>query len=292
MTGFAKCGTTSLHKALLDMEDIYLSEKKESHFFRWYDTVENPMERLIEQYFYYIQEGQFVGMVEPSFDIMAEQVYDFFGSQVKIIFLVRNPIDAEFSYFKMISRSGGAMSLYDAYEQSGGVCKPDTFEAFFNQYSAKMVIDKYKYIDSIRVFLKHYPKEQIKIITFEEMIQNPRTVLNDLLKFIGSSCKYMQDDLPRENEGNYVMATVDGLKIAEKWGNTAWAYHNINGVSDKRRREIVHELPNIQKQYNLAEKIYDLKIPLETRKKMELYYNDSVRELEQLMNRDLSKIWF
>lgn len=32
VAGFAKCGTTSLYKALLNIDDIYLSEKKESHF--------------------------------------------------------------------------------------------------------------------------------------------------------------------------------------------------------------------------------------------------------------------
>ncbi len=292
VAGFAKCGTTSLYKALLNIDDIYLSEKKESHFFRWFDKVADPMERLIEQYFYHIQAGQIVGMIEPSFDVEAEQIAHFFGSQVKILFLVRNPVDAEFSYFKMISRSGGARLLSDAYKQSGGVYGENTFERFCEQYRLQKVIDKYKYVDSIECFLKYYPAGQIKIAVFEEMVRNPQKVINDILQFIGSSCEYTQDALPRENEGNYVMADIDGLRAAESWGKMSWEYSDINGMSDKKRRDIFHVLDKIKEQYNCAEKVYDLKISEQTRSKMELYYSDSVRKLEKMMERDLSDIWF
>ena len=71
----------------------------------------------------------------------------------------------------MISRSGGAMLLSDAYKQSGGVYGENTFERFCEQYRLQKVIDKYKYVDSIERFLKYYPAGQIKIVVFEEMVQ-------------------------------------------------------------------------------------------------------------------------
>ena len=72
----------------------------------------------------------------------------------------------------------------------------------------------------------------------------------------------------------------------------SWAYSDINGMSDKKRRDIFHVLDKIKEQYNCAEKVYDLKISEQTRSKMELYYSDSVRKLEKMMERDLSDIWF
>ena len=236
--------------------------------------------------------GQIVGMIEPSFDIMAEHVCNFFGDQVKILFLVRNPVDAEFSYFKMINRSGKGMLLYDVYKQSGGVWRSDTFERFFEQYKTSGITDKYKYIDRIKQFLQYYPKDQVKIIFFEEMVNNPRKILNDILQYIGSSCEYMRDDLPWENEGNYVMADINGLRIAENRRRNLWEYNYTWEVSDKKHREAFCKLQKLQEQYECAKKIYNLKLSEETRKKMELYYNDSVRELEKMLNKDLSKIWF
>lgn len=68
--------------------------------------MKDSKKQLIENFFYDISEGQVVGMVEPPFSENAEQIAEFFGTDIKIIFLVRNPVDAEFSRFKMSARDG------------------------------------------------------------------------------------------------------------------------------------------------------------------------------------------
>ncbi|MDE7430764.1 MAG: sulfotransferase domain-containing protein [Lachnospiraceae bacterium] len=289
VAGFSKCGTTSLHQALLEVDDIYLSKTKESEFFEWCDCVENSRERLVETYFNRIQDGQIVGMIEPTFFKNAKRVADFFGKQVKILFLVRNPVDASFSAFKMYSRGSCAGELKDAYMKSGGMCGLTTFEYWFEQNCDHMFLD---YADWMKPFFEYYSKEQIKIIIFEEMIKKPKEVVNEILQFIGSSKKYSHEELPYVNEGKFVMADMRGLEIAQKCGKMEVLYRYPDGVLGRNRDEVYSEYLEVKEQFRQAKKIYNMKLSEDMRKKLEMYYYDKVRELEKLLNKNLSQIWF
>ncbi len=290
LAGFVKCGTTSLYQALRNVDDIYVSEDKESQFFSWCDKVENPKEKLIRDYFNNIPKGKIVGAVEPTFARWAVRIRDFFDKRVKLLFLVRNPVDASFSLFKMFCRDkSNKVRIVDAYKKFGGEYKEGVFEEFCKGRSP---VRLFKYADYIQQFLECWPKDQIKIVFFEEMIENPRKTINEILQFVGSSCEYMYEDLSRENEGDYVMADIEGLEIACRRGKLSYEYRYLKEASGRNEEEIMDELATVEKQYNQARKIYDLKLSEGERKMMEAYYNDSVRELERMLNRDLSEIWF
>lgn len=288
LAGFVKCGTTTLYQVLKNVEDVYVSENKESLFFNWCDQVKNPKEQLIRDYFGNIQKEQIVGAIEPSFAKQAVRVREFFGKRVKILFMVRNPVYASFSLFKMVSR-GGATGVVEAYKKCGGKYKKGVFEEFCKGQSA---VRLFKYSDYIKQFQECWTKEQIKVVLFEEMIQNPRKIINEILQFIGSSCEYNDDNLPQENEGNYVMADIDGLEVASRKSKLHNEYYYFKEASGRSRDVIMNEFVEAEKQYNKAEKIYDLKLSEDERKMMEAYYNDSVRELEKVLNRNLSEMWF
>ena len=289
LAGFTKCGTTSIWKALMEVNDVYVPENKESLFFSWCGDVENPKEKLVKEYFNDIREGQIVGAIEPSFASHAGRIREFFGGHIKILFLVRNPADAMFSKFKMDARSRGTKYIKDAYQKSGGKYMGGVFEKYLSYQS---LVDTRKYIDYISAFLECWPQEQIKIFIFEEIIANPQEVMNDILKFIGSSNKYMHNDLPWRNEGNCVMEDIKGLEIASRLERMGYEYDHLKEKFEQNKAENLDEFAEIEKQYNHAKKIYDIKMTKDERQKLEMYYNDSVRELEKLLDKDLSEIWF
>lgn len=290
--GFSKCGTTSLYQVLRQIDDIYLPETKECELFGWCDRIENPKERLVETYFNDIRKNQIVGMIEPTFINYAERIPDFFGRQIKIIFCVRNPVDAVFSVFKMYGRGSCAGELVKPYKKFGGKCSMEVFEYWFAQRTKQNCPDLYHYAEWIGQFLKYYPKRQIKVIVFEELIQSPRDTVNDILQFIGSSGEYMLEELPHINEGKFVMADLNGLEIAERRGRLEAIYRYPDGVLGQSRDTIYEEYLEVKGRFRQAEKIYDLTLSGEMRKKLERYYYDSVRELEGMLNKDLSEIWF
>ena len=124
------------------------------------------------------------------------------------------------------------------------------------------------------------------------MVKYPKEIINDILSFLGSTRQYEQENLPVENEGNFVMADIEGLRIAEKYLDIYWEYKYPEKIRKLSRDELFEEQLKIQKQFEQAGKIYNVKMTTEQRKYLQVYYCDSVRKLEKMINRDLSEIWF
>ncbi|MDE7430528.1 MAG: sulfotransferase domain-containing protein, partial [Lachnospiraceae bacterium] len=282
--GFPKCGTTSLYSALRSIDCIYLSEPKENYFFKWYDSVENPKEVLIKNYFGNIKKGQTVGIIDPTYIKKAEQIYDFFGGRLKLIFLVRNPVEAAFSGFKMAVRLGMG-ELDQAYQSRGGKFCVDMFDEFLERR-----VHEYEYFNWIEPFERYYAKSQMKIVLLEELIKQPQLVISDILEFCGISEQYKLKSLPLMNEGSFVMADVEGYKLArirhELYQSVSKEPLSIE--NHRKRYEKLRQFMEIKEKYDRAEKIYGVKMTREQRKKAEGSFNDSIRKLEFMLNRDLS----
>lgn len=280
--GFVKCGTTSVYNALRKVKSVYLSERKENHYFQWCDKVDNPEKLLAENFFDDVREGQKVGMVDPTYTEEASKICSVFGNTVKIILLVRNPVDAAFSSFKMAARQG-LRELDMAYEKNGGSFSVNFFDEHFEKDKVR-----FRFINAIKKYEEYFGKNQMKIVLLEELINKPQIIIDDILDFIGTSERYMDEKLPLENEGRFVMADLDGYRLARlrrQMGEVKWN-------NDLRGKKSGHLDLNIEEQYAAAPKIYGVKITDNQRRQAEEYFNSSVRELEEWLDRDLSQVWF
>lgn len=287
--GFAKCGTTSIYRVLKKFDDIYLSSKKENHYFEWCDHVEEPFKVLGDVYFNDIKEGQIVGIVEASYTEKAQQIYNTFGGDVRLIFLLRNPVNSTFSYFMMMCRDG-SIEVEQAYQKYNGSFSVEMFDEYM-KYQKSLEYDDFNYAHWISEFMNYYPREQIKIVFLEELLRNPREEMNSILKFIGSANKYDADELPHVNEGKYVMADIEGYRSTRQ--KTALA-QELRGIrrSERQFDEKYEAFVSLHMKESAAKKLYNIKILPEQREKTESYYYDSVRNLEKLLDKDLSKLWF
>ena len=291
VAGFPKCGTTSLYNALRQFSDIYLSDRKENMFFEWCDSVENPFRVLEEVYFNDVREGQIVGMVETGYFAYVQQVYSTFGGDVRIIFLLRNPVNAVFSNFMMICRNGSDEDFFEkAFKKYNGIFSVGMFDEYI-KYRMALKYDTFNYVYWIKDFMECYPKEQIKIVFLEELLRNPKTGMNDILKFIGSTNKYDVDELPHRNEGAYVMADIESYRFARQKANLNQELRKVKNYG-KQFDEMYETRMSLRMKENCVKKLYNIKILPEQRRNTEKYYYDSVRDLEKLLDKDLSKLWF
>lgn len=288
--GFCKCGTTSFYSILRRLKGIYLSDLKESMFFEWYNNVEEAKKILVEKHFANIKRGQLVGMIEPTFCTYADQIHEFFGDKVKIVFLVRNPVHAVFSDFKMENREGMA-GLELAY-QSKGAYYQEMFDEFFERIVNEERVLVWEYAYWIRQFIKRYTKQQIRIVFFEELVRNTQRELNGILQFLGAKeCRC--ETLPLENKGDFVMADESGYSIAKL--KSEWDGKNPQlSLEDvrKRRYEDQQYYMELKQKYAQAKKVYGIKMTNDQRMKVQAYFAASVRELEEVTGRDLSELWF
>ena len=66
----------------------------------------------------------------------------------------------------------------------------------------------------------------------------------------------------------------------------------LDGKDAQKRDEKYQEYMNVREQYEQANQLYGVKLTDQQKKKLEAYFNDSVRKLEKELGKDLSKLWF
>lgn len=279
-TGFHKCGTTSLHEALRKNPNIFLPDIKETFFMM--SVTENSHRRFKQSYpdnSIKRSESQ-IGGIEPTYPPYADSVYQYFGADLKILFLIRNPVETLKSALKMSMREvdGRGFELIKKYKK---IC-PELMKEYIESDYKRFI-----YIDFIHMYERYYPKSQIKIIITEELLKNTSKQMDEIQKFIGLSEKsrIQYEKLPHANQGDAVFRNLAG----------AYVNHSLNVLRmDTEDVALYTQIEEIRKkvfdfttvkfdfsQYeNIWETIYDN------------YYADSVKRLEERIGRSLKGIWY
>lgn len=233
--GAQKSGTTSLYAYLNQHPQVVPAETKEVHFFdlnfskgvEWYrqqfarmaksvskETENNPDDNQ-EKYI----NGFITGEASPYYvfhPLVPQRVYQTFP-QVKLILLLRNPVDRAIShYYHEVKFLSESLSLEDAIAQEETRLKGET-EKFLteeNYYSFNhqhyTYLSRGKYLDQITNWLKFFPKEQLLIIKTEELDSQPDLMMDRVWEFLNlpprqivQYHKYNSNDYPPIDETLY-----------------------------------------------------------------------------------------
>lgn len=277
--GFHKCGTTSLQAALQKNENVYLPDVKETFFAM---EVNEPSYKKFRQSYpnERKKQGMLFGGIEPTYPGHAASVYRYFGPDLKILFLVRNPAEALKSAFKMSIREidGRGFELVKKYKE---ICPELMKEYIETDYK------RFWYIDFIRMYERFYPKAQIKIVLSEKLIQNPAEQMDAIQEFIGlpESLRTKYTAFPHANKGDTVFRDLGGayvnnaLYMLRMCTDDASLYLKIDELRKKMFDFTTEEFDFTQ--YNdIWEMVYNK------------YYADSVKALEERIGKSLKGIWY
>lgn len=78
----------------------------------------------------------------------------------------------------------------------------------------------------------------MKIIFFEELLDRRKEIINDILTFVGSLKQYDKETLAVANKGDFVMADLEGFRLAKLQSNL-WRKMELIGRNDQ---ETKHQL--------------------------------------------------
>jgi len=165
MVGCQRCGTTWTDAALRNHPEIYLPNQKQSYFFdRNYD-------KGIEWYlgrFQDAKEGELVGEIATGYCLIdAVPLMHKHFPEIKLMMVMRNPIDRAYSNYQARKVEQGWTSFADALER-----EPD-------------LLTRGEYIDQIECLLRHYDSEQILFLLYDDLYQDDRAYLMSILEFLG-----------------------------------------------------------------------------------------------------------
>lgn len=188
VVGAQKSGTTALDKYLRAHSDIEMATEKEIHFF---DKEEYFLGKNILSYdkyhdFFTPIKSKVRGECTPIYmywEPSIKRIYEY-NSEIKIIAVLRNPIERAFSHWNMErDRKADPLSFSMAIRQERIRCR----EALPLQHRVFSYIDRGFYSEQIRRIWRYFPKEQTLFIKHEDLRNAPHKVLNDISIFLGIS---------------------------------------------------------------------------------------------------------
>ena len=200
IVGNYKCGTTTLHYLLKDHPLIYLPEFKEPRYFcsdihQESDAFHNgrgyaPIRTLREYHALYKNAKQIhIGDISPQYLISTKAAENIarYNADAKIIIILREPVSFLYSlYFELkASLSEDATDFVSALnlekERRAGNRVPVYAQLprflFYSEW-----VD---YISMVKRYLAQFPREQILLLLFDEIVEDERTAAEKILTFLG-----------------------------------------------------------------------------------------------------------
>ncbi len=266
--GGMRCGTTSIYEWLREHPQIALPPNKKGvyYFSRHYD-------KGLQWYsdFFKNARGKCKGEVTSYYlysDKCPQRIFKT-KPDVKLIVILRNPVERAYSEFKFHIKENGQFQAFDMFLSQ----KPEaTIKGLY-----------YKHISK---YLEYFPKEQFQIIIFEEMISHPKASIRQIFNFLGVDADFTPNSLEkRANPGQ--LPRFDKL------------YRFSKKVSNKLHRHNLSRFVEMIKHLKIggvffAGKINDSKFPPMSKNAYKWlcnYYLQDVKELSDLLDRDMLQIW-
>jgi hypothetical protein len=199
--GVQKGGTTSLYRYLIEHPSIAPIYVKEPHFFDiyfhkrlgWYRA---HFPTLAEKYAAQLVRGQkfLTGEASPYYllhPLAAKRVAETLP-HVKLIVLLRNPVDRAYSQYQHQRRQPGVepLSFEEAIEREAErlageeekMLQDERYASFNHRHYSYLA--RGTYIEQLPRWMKMFPREQFLILKSEDLFSNPAAIVAQTLEFL------------------------------------------------------------------------------------------------------------
>ncbi len=188
--------------------------------------------------------------------------------EVKLIAILRNPLDRAVSHYKNAIKSG---------EISDTV----TFDTFAQQ--DKSVLEQGKYAQQLERYYAHYKKEQVLVLVYEDIKRNEEAFMQTIYAFLGIDTAFISSMLHTE------------INIA-RVPKAVYVDRIMHHVSESLRKvgfdALVHTirksgLPDLVRSHNTKP---EQAVIVDT-KALQNYFEEDVAKLSVLLERDMKTEW-
>ncbi len=192
IVGAQRAGTTSLYKYLLEAKGVYMSSKKEPHYFspnarknsKKPESPDLEREKYL-QLFQDVADETVVGEASPSYlwdpdspKLIHETVPD-----AKIIISLRDPVQRAYSLYFLLRKPNTPTQRRETLP---------FFDALQKDYNrtekgwgvSRLYVELGMYSDQVKRYLDLFPADQVKVIIFEEMKKDTSGTMRDVFDFL------------------------------------------------------------------------------------------------------------
>ena len=197
--GESKCGTTSLYNYMIQHPAIKPALTKEINFFNWsYDKPQNwysahfptKLKKKISKNVF--KKPFLTGEATPLYLFNSQVPKRMFKiiPNVKIITVLRNPIDRAYSHYHDLGvRLGKEKRTFDdAIQSELKILEEKNYVV--TDYDGDFTDRLYQYVtrgiylDHLKIWMETFPKKQFLILKTEDLENNPSEILSDVFEFL------------------------------------------------------------------------------------------------------------
>jgi len=266
--GAQRAGTTWLYELLKQHPEVCMPKHhKEVHFFdRYYNRGVDWYKALFAHC-----GNKCAGEITPAYlydKRCPKRIHDLLPD-VKLIAILRNPIDRAYSQFKFTIREQG-------YRGS--------FSQFLEDHRDAM--ERGLYYKQISEYLKYFSETKLKILLFEDIVANPLQGMAEVFAFLGVDTSFIPADIEKKANPSQIPRFhglyVWGKRITSKLHDydLSWVIEGLKKIGMKRlffsQAGDKHSFPELTE--------HDFN-------RLEQFYEEDVTKLSSLLNKDLKKIW-
>src|SRR5437588_1204622 len=192
VAGSQKSGTTALHYFLKKHPQIALPDRQELHFFDDEEIFGRPPidYELLDRHFRVraglalINRRRLAGDVTPSYlywKPAMERIRNY-NPHIKLVILLRNPVDRAFAHWNMQRfKDREPLDFLDALkEEPRRIAQPLTIESRRFAY-----VDRGFYSEQLERVLQFFPRDQGRIVKFEDFRDRKQETLDGIFEFLG-----------------------------------------------------------------------------------------------------------
>jgi len=288
--GAGSSGTTSLYHYLKQHPDIFMSPIKEPRFFYLEgeqlnfrgpgdqqiirSSVTNPED--YQKLFEGVTNETATGEASPIYlnSARASERIRHYLPEAKLIAILRNPVDRAYTNFLNKVQQGR-----EPFTDFREALQEEEKRIRANWMNSWHYVQRGFYHTQLRRYFDRFPRDQIKIYLFEELVADPVNLLQDIFRFLGVKEDFIPDVSLKHNVSKtpkfrtlYAM-----LKKRNRFTATAGSL-----FGKERLRSLVTKVLR----FNFCKPRV---LPKEVRKQLIEVYREEILKLQDLINRDLSK---
>lgn len=278
--GTPKAGTTSIYHYLNQHPEIFLSPKKEPHFFSFIDekkphwAVKNIIE--YEKLFQGVTQEKAIGEASTWYlysQYAAEQIKKLIPN-TKLIIILRNPIERAYSSW--------AFSVQHGWESIGDF--EQALQAEENRIANNCEWDFHYlktgfYYNQIQRYFELFPREQIFICTYDNLKQDCASLLKRIFSFLEVNDDFIPDISTRHNRtALYRNKFINQLITKSSYWKEVAKELIPNTIGKKIKNKLMQT-----NQYSVPKLSQEIKI------KYNLLYKEDILRTSELIDLDISQ---
>ncbi|WP_330203117.1 sulfotransferase [Cyanobacterium sp. Dongsha4] len=302
--GAAKSGTTSLYKYLNEHPQVFMSPRKEIHFFCTDNEKVVNLKKLtslssitkpvlnIEDYRKYFEQYNpvkhlAIGEVSPGYLISSEiasKNISKYCPKMKLIAILRNPVDRAYSHFVYaqqigIEKNSDQNTIVDRKMESNYIYFGH--DQYFHRY-----LDPGFYYRNLLPYFNRFDPDQIKIYLFDDLCHNPTLLMKDLLSFIGVDVSFDFSSITSKNNRSGIPKNKGVYHIFWQKNNSLFRNNKLLNLIPSKIKKFSVNLIRSQLDNILLTKPDPISTQLKS-KLVDIYHED-ILLLQSLLQKDLS----